>query len=67
MNCCVIVGGADVNSYGFIRETPCTTTHVLFCDSGLKHLDPLQAKPSLIIGGLDSHENPRDAESIVFP
>ena len=65
---CVIVGGADINNYGFIREKLCADDYVVFCDSGLKHLQHLHAKPSLIVGDFDSHDNPLlDTETIVLP
>ena len=65
---CVIVGGADINNYSFIREKLCTEDYIIFCDSGLKHLDGLQTKPDLIVGDFDSHENPHlDVETIVLP
>ena len=65
---CVIVGGADIKNYGFIREKLYADDYVVFCDSGLKHLEQLQAKPSLIVGDFDSHENPHlDVETIVLP
>ena len=68
MGRCVIVGGADINNYGFIREQLCDDDFVVFCDSGLKHLEQLQVKPSLIVGDFDSHENPNlDVETIVLP
>ena len=68
MKRCVIVGGADINNYDFIRAKLRTDDFVVFCDSGLKHLEPLQAKPSLIVGDFDSHENPHLAvETIVLP
>jgi len=68
MKRCVIVGGADINNYGFIREKLCADDYVVFCDSGLKHLEYLHAKPSLIVGDFDSHDNPRlDTETIVLP
>lgn len=68
MKRCVIVGGADINNYDFIRETLCVDDYVIFCDSGLKHLEHLQAKPGLIVGDFDSHENPQLAvETIVLP
>lgn len=68
MKRCVIVGGADINNYGFIREKLCADDYVVFCDSGLKHLEQLQVKPSLIVGDFDSHENPHlDVETIVLP
>ena len=65
---CVIVGGADIRNYDFIRETLCADDYVIFCDSGLKHLEQLQVAPSLIVGDFDSHENPHlDVETIVLP
>ena len=65
---CVIVGGADINNYGFIREKLRAEDYVIFCDSGLKHLEGLQVTPNLIVGDFDSHENPHlDAETIVLP
>lgn len=68
MRRCVIVGGADINNYHFINSKLCDDDYVIFCDSGLKHLDHLQAKPSLIIGDFDSHDNPHlDVETIVLP
>ena len=68
MRRCVIVGGADINNYGFIREKLCADDYVVFCDSGLKHLQHLHTKPSLIVGDFDSHDNPRlDTETIVLP
>ena len=68
MKRCVIVGGADINNYEFIRQTLCADDYVIFCDSGLKHLEQLQVKPNLIVGDFDSHENPHLAvETIVLP
>mgnify|MGYP006313554393 FL=1 len=65
---CVIVGGADINNYDFIREKLCFDDFVIFCDSGLKHMENLQVQPSLIVGDFDSHENPHlDVETIVLP
>ena len=41
---------------------------VVFCDSGLKHLEALDVKPTLIVGDFDSHCNPHlDVETIVLP
>ena len=65
---CVVVGGADINNYGFIREKLRANDYVVFCDSGLKHLEHLQVNPGLIVGDFDSHENPHlDVETIVLP
>lgn len=53
MRCCVVVGGADINNYDFIRKRLHTDDYVMFCDSGLKHLTHLQVSPSLIVGDFD--------------
>ena len=68
MKRCVIVGGADIGNYAYIREALTADDYVVFCDSGLRHMEQLRAKPSLIVGDFDSHENPHlDAETIVLP
>lgn len=68
MSRCIIVGGADINNYNYIRTSLQSDDYVIFCDSGLKHLSALQVKPSLIVGDFDSHENPHlDTETIVLP
>lgn len=68
MKRCVIVGGADIGNYGFIREKLRADDYVIFCDSGLKHMDGLGAEPGLIVGDFDSHENPElSVETIVLP
>lgn len=68
MNRCIIVGGADINNYDLIREALQPDDYIIFCDSGLKHLDALQVQPSLIVGDFDSHEIPHlDVETLVLP
>lgn len=68
MKRCVIVGGADINNYEYIRSCLQKDDSIVFCDSGLKHLEKLQVKPSLIVGDFDSHDNPHlDVETIVLP
>lgn len=68
MNRCVIVGGADIGNYEYIRKALFHDDYIIFCDSGLKHMDKLRVKPSLIVGDFDSHENPHlDVETIVLP
>ena len=65
---CVIVGGADINNYGYIRSLLRADDYVIFCDSGLKHMDRLSARPGLIVGDFDSHDRPGlDVETIVLP
>ena len=68
MKRCVIVGGADINNYDYVRSRLCADDYIVFCDSGLKHLDALQVRPGLIVGDSDSHDNPNlDVETIVLP
>jgi len=68
MRRCVIVGGAAIGDYGFIRTLLRDTDYTVYCDSGLRHMARLQARPDLIVGDFDSHENPHlDAETIVLP
>ena len=68
MKRCVIVGGADINNYDYIQSRLYADDYIVFCDSGLRHLEPLQVKPSLIVGDFDSHDNPHlDVETIVLP
>ena len=68
MKRCVIVGGADINNYEYIKNCLHNDDFVVFCDSGLKHLEYLQVIPGLIVGDFDSHKNPNlDVETIVLP
>lgn len=65
---CVVVGGAPISCYerarGFIKNDD----FVIYCDSGLKHLEGLGAAPSLIIGDWDSYDDPHmDVETITLP
>ena len=65
---CVIVGGAGIADYGRIRSYLKEDDYVIFCDSGLRHMEGLGVSPSLIIGDWDSHENPHmDVETITLP
>ncbi len=68
MGRCVVIGGADIADYdriaGFLRADD----FLIFCDSGLKHREALAVKPDLIIGDVDSFENPKSGiETIVLP
>ena len=68
MKRCVIVGGADINNYKYIKSCLNKDDYIIFCDSGLKHLESLKVKPGLIVGDFDSHDDPHlDAETIVLP
>lgn len=65
---CVIVGGADIGNYGRIRSYLRDDDFLIYCDSGLRHMEGLGMAPSLIVGDFDSHENPHmDIETIVLP
>ena len=65
---CVIIGGADIGDYPYIRSLLTEEDYIIYCDSGLKHMEGLQAFPDLIVGDFDSHENPHlAAETIVLP
>ena len=68
MRRCVIVGGADINNYEYLKNIIMEDDYLIYCDSGLKHMDKLGLKPSLIVGDFDSHVNPHmDVETIVLP
>lgn len=68
MKRCVIVGGADINNYEYIKSCLHNDDFIVLCDSGLKHLESLQVKPGLIVGDFDSHDNPHlGVETIVLP
>ena len=68
MKRCVIVGGADINNYEYIRGCLREDDYIAFCDSGQKHMDNLGVKPNLIVGDFDSYENPNlDVETIELP
>ena len=68
MRRCVIVGGADLNNYAYVKSCLHNDDFIVFCDSGLKHLDALQVRPGLIVGDFASRDNPHlDVETIVLP
>lgn len=68
MSRCVIVGGADIGDYVYIKDRLKEDDFCIFCDSGLRHLSALGVSPNLIVGDFDSHPNPvMDTEIIVLP
>lgn len=68
MKRCVIFGGADIKNYDAVVRYLKNDDFLIFCDSGLKHMEKLKLKADLIIGDFDSHENPQlDVETIVLP
>ena len=65
---CVIIGGAPIGDYPYIRSMLQESDYFVFCDSGLTHMESLRVKPDLIVGDFDSIENPHmDIETIVLP
>ncbi len=68
MRRCVIVSGEDISNYDRINSIITNDDYVIFCDSGLKHMEKIAVKASLIVGDFDSHENPQlDIETIFLP
>jgi len=64
---CVIVGGADIGDYARVKQYLRADDAIVFCDSGLKHMEALGVKPALIVGDFDSHCNPHlDVETILL-
>ncbi len=65
---CVIVGGAKIRDYERARSYLRGDDYVIYCDSGLSHMEGLGAKPSLIVGDFDSYDDPHlDVETITLP
>ncbi|MBR1852999.1 MAG: thiamine diphosphokinase [Lachnospiraceae bacterium] len=65
---CVIIGGAEIKNYDRVRSYLEKDYFYIFCDSGLKHREPLCLIPDLIVGDFDSWENPcLNAETITLP
>ena len=68
MSRCVIVGGADIENYEKLNKEFLPSDYFIFCDSGLKHLNKLNAKHNLVIGDFDSYEKPEtDVDIIQLP
>lgn len=68
MKRCVIIGGADIENYEFIKSRISNEDYFIYCDSGLRHREKLECEPDLIVGDFDSHENPDlSVETIVLP
>ena len=65
---CVIVGGAGIGDYEFIRGMLSEEDYLIFCDCGLKHLKGLGFPADLVIGDFDSYDDPHlPVETIVLP
>ena len=64
----VIIGGAGIGSYNAVRRCLRDGDFYIFCDSGLRHMEPLGIQANLIVGDFDSHPNPHsNAETIILP
>ena len=65
---CVIIGGADIRDYGKVRSCLKDSDFAIYCDSGLRHMDGLEIRPSLVVGDWDSYEDPHlEVETITLP
>ena len=68
MKRCVIAGGAEIRDYERMKGYLRADDFIIYCDSGLRHIEGLGRHPSLIIGDFDSAERPDiDVETIVLP
>ena len=68
MKRCIIAGGAEIRDYERMKEYLRADDFIIYCDSGLRHMEGLGRQPSLIIGDFDSAERPDiDVETIVLP
>lgn len=68
MKRCIIIGGAPINNYDYINSQIQEEDFLIYCDSGLIHLNKIKHQPNLIVGDFDSHVNPNiDVETIVLP
>lgn len=68
MKRCVIIGGAPIKNYDTASKYLKKDDFVIFCDSGLIHLEALGVKADLIVGDFDSHEKPQtEVETIILP
>lgn len=68
MRRCVIIGGAPIQDYQWIRQHLLPDDFYIFCDGGLKHRQSLQVTPDLLVGDFDSWDNPETGtETIVLP
>ena len=68
MRRCIIVGGSDINNTEWVSGHIGEDDFIIYCDSGLYHMDKLPGRPGLIIGDFDSHPEPHlDTETIKLP
>lgn len=65
MKRCVIIGGGPIERYDIIRSYLSENDYCIFCDCGLKHMEPLGVRPDLIVGDFDSFDRDRIIKSNV--
>ena len=64
----VVVGGADIGDYSYIKSLLKEDDLFIYCDSGLRHMEGLGRKPDLVVGDFDSHDVPHlECETIILP
>jgi thiamine pyrophosphokinase len=64
----VIIGGAPISDYAYIKSLFCDGDRFIFCDSGLYHQSALGINADIVVGDFDSHPVPEtDAELVVLP
>ncbi len=64
----VVVGGADIGDYAYIKSLLREDDLFIYCDSGLRHMEGLGRRPDLVVGDFDSHDIPHlDCETIILP
>ncbi len=68
MSRCVIVGGAKIDDYDYVKSALNDEDFFIYCDGGLSHIEGLGHMPNLVVGDFDSHEPPDfDVETIRLP
>lgn len=68
MSRAVIVGGAPIDNYPFVKQFLRADDFMVYCDSGLLSQPFLETKIDLIVGDFDSHQwIESDSETIVLP
>ena len=56
--CCVILGSGDILDYKAVAHRIPAGSFILCADGGLAHCGPLGLSPDLLVGDLDSVQNP---------
>ena len=65
MKRCIIIGGAPINNYEYIKKQLNQDDYFIYCDSGLKHVHDLGYHPNLIVGDFDSFEKPQELSNVI--